>query len=299
MLDNPDLRSSVLMPAVEEMLTESVALARSIAGEHCRKDPESGQNCSWYHGLWQELRLMDLAASPRNHSDFFPLALERLRHGRSSLRILISGAADHSILAHVLHACRACDITANITVVDICDTPLKLNQWYADKTSIQIQTARADILDYAPDKPFDVICSHSFLGQFDAARRARIVGHWRQLLTHTGAVLTINRIRPETLHDPVTFSERQTQDFLATISARSNRSGTDLVRLLERARLYAQHLHAYAISESDIFSLFTDTGYRVTYQSVMSSAGSATGNIRGLAMPAEARHAGIVAVASP
>ncbi|MDH4151415.1 MAG: class I SAM-dependent methyltransferase [Betaproteobacteria bacterium] len=287
------------MSAVDEMLAESAALARSIAGEHCRQDPESGESCSWYHGLWQELRLMDLAASPCKQSDFFPLALEQLRYGRNSLRILISGAADHAILAQVLHACRACNINANITVVDICDTPLRLNQWYADKENIQIQTMTSDILDYSPEKSFDVICSHSFLGQFDAARRARIVEHWRQLLAPDGGVLTINRIRPETLRDPVTFSEQQTQDFLATISARSNRSGAELAGLLERARLYAQRLHAYAISESGISSLFTDKGYRMTHQSVMKSAGSATGKMRGLAIPADAQHAGIVAVATP
>ncbi len=238
---------------------------------------------------------MDLAASPRHHATFFPQALKILRHGRDSLRILVSGAADYSILAHVWHACQKSGITANITVTDICDTPLELNEWYAGRAGIKIRTLRADILDYRPETPFDIICSHSFLGQFDAARRTRIVSHWHRLLAQGGAVLTTNRIRAETLHEPVKFSEPQTRDFLKTVSARANCSGADLDRLLERARLYARRLHAYAISESDLISLFTDLGYRITDQSVVNSAGSTTNQIRGLAIPAEARHACIIA----
>lgn len=287
------------MPDLDEPLAESAVLARSIAASHCRKDPVSGESCAWYHGLWQELRLMDLAASPRHQATFFPRALEMLHHGRDSLRILISGAADYSILAHVLHACQKAGIAASITVTDICDTPLKLNEWYAGKAGIKIRTLRADILDYRPEMPFDIICSHSFLGQFDAARRARIVSHWQHLLAQGGAVLTTNRIRPETLHDPVKFSEPQIRDFLKTVSARANFTGPDLDLLLERARLYARHLHAYAISESDLISLFTDLRYCITDQSVVNSAGSTTHPIRGLAIPAEARHACIIATRAP
>ncbi len=238
---------------------------------------------------------MDLAASPRHQATFFPQALQMLHHGRDSLRILISGAADYSILAHVLHACQKSGITASITVTDICDTPLKLNEWYAGRAGIKIHTLQADILDYRPETSFDIICSHSFLGQFDAARRTSIVSHWRHLLAQGGAVLTTNRIRPETLHDPVKFSEPQTQAFLKTVSARANCTGPDLDRLLERAQLYARHLHAYAISEFDLIALFTDLGYHIADQSVVNSAGSTTHQIRGLAIPAEARHACIIA----
>jgi hypothetical protein len=284
------------MTDLDEPLSESAILAREIAPRLCRKHPDNEQDCSWYHGLWQDLRLMGLAATPQQHSGFFPQAFGLLCEGRDRLRILISGAADYSILAHVLRACREHRMAAELTVVDICDTPLWLNDWYAKRTGVHIRTVRTDILDFTTNVPFDVICSHAFLGQFAPSRRSQIVSHWQNLLGHGGATVTINRIRPETLRDPVVFSEQQIQDFLKTVTARSGNTGTDASLLVARARLYAQRLHAYAISGSDLAALFTDHGFRIAHHLVLSLAGSADSNARGLAIPAEAQHACLVAI---
>lgn len=283
--------------AVVEPLKESAALAREMANELCYRNPASGEQCSWYHGLWQDLRIMGLAASPQQQSDFFLEALKKLHQGRSDLRILISGAADYSILAHALHACRLLDIRSEITVIDICNTPLKLNEWYAEKATIHINTVREDILDYTASRPFDIVCSHSFLGQFDATRRKRIVDHWKRLLIPGGAALTINRIRTETLQESLAFSAQQSQAFLATVKSKSGYTEAINAMLLERAQVYAQRLRAYAISASDLAILFTDQNYQISLNLTMSSKGSSAGGIRGLAIPAEARHACMVAIA--
>ena len=55
------------------------------------------------------------------------------RVGRGPRRVLISGAADYSILAYVLWACRENGLDAEVTVLDRCDTPLLLNTWYAEQ----------------------------------------------------------------------------------------------------------------------------------------------------------------------
>jgi hypothetical protein len=288
--------AAIPMNCPDEPLAESARLFRERAHDLCRRDPESGESCDWYHGIWQDLRLMGLAASPRHHSAFFPQALAMLARARTSPRILISGAADYSLLAHVLHACRQSSISADITVADICDTPLRLNDWYAESAGISIRTVRSDILDFRTDEPFDAIFSHSFLGQFAMARRARIVDYWRHLLVRGGAAVTINRIRPETLADPVAFSEQQIQTFLATVSDKSGSTGCDPALLLTRARIYAERLHAYAIAAPDLAALFTDRGYRIAHQSAVASATDSGSKARGLAIPAEAQHACLIAV---
>jgi len=58
------------MTNFEEPLMFSAPVARQTASRLCRKDPISGEDCSWYHGLWQDLRLMGLAAAPAQQADF-------------------------------------------------------------------------------------------------------------------------------------------------------------------------------------------------------------------------------------
>ena len=54
------------------------------------------ENCSWYHGVWQYLRLCDKASAPTWHFEFYTQVLDRiLKEGTS---ILISSAADYSML---------------------------------------------------------------------------------------------------------------------------------------------------------------------------------------------------------
>ena len=125
--ENPDNTAHLIN--IDEPLADSAPIARDFAGKFCLKNKQSGKDCSWYHGFWQELRLMGLATSPEHHSSFFPQAMEILRQGRKSLRILISGSADYSILAHMVHACRVSDIDPELTIVDSCETPLRLNNW--------------------------------------------------------------------------------------------------------------------------------------------------------------------------
>src|SRR4051812_43913391 len=113
----------------QDLLAQGATMARELAPQLCRKNPATGERCDWYHGLWQDLRLLGLAATPEQQSDFFRNSLARFSH--RAPRLLISGSADYSILAHVLSACSKHQITAEITVMDICETPLFFNRWYA------------------------------------------------------------------------------------------------------------------------------------------------------------------------
>ena len=76
--------------------------------------------------------------------------------------------------------------SARTTVVDACETPLQLNLWYAARAGLEIRTQCSGILDYASPAAFDVICTHSFFGQFSRDERPRLVAAWHRLLRPGG-----------------------------------------------------------------------------------------------------------------
>ena len=205
------------MQPVEEPILESAPLAWHLAPQLCRKDSATGENCAWYHRFWQILRLMGLGGSPAIHAEFYRSALGAASSDGNKLRILISGAADYSMLAHVLAALGARNPSPEITVVDICETPLWLNRWYAARASCQIETHSSDISEFEAARPFDAICTHSFFGQIPEDKRPGLLSAWQRLLRPGGVAITADRVRPASSGDPVRFSTNQAQEFCATV----------------------------------------------------------------------------------
>ncbi|MGH6929842.1 MAG: hypothetical protein ACREEV_16105, partial [Dongiaceae bacterium] len=151
----------VFMP--EEPLALSAPVARELSSTLCHFDPRRGATCAWYHGIWQYLRLFDLITTPRDHATFYHAALlEPVRAG--ARRLLVSGTADYALPACLLWICQLAGVEPEITVLDICPTPLRLCDWYADRQSAAITTAAVNILDYDTPAPFDAVTTHSFLG---------------------------------------------------------------------------------------------------------------------------------------
>ena len=121
-------------------------LARALSTTLCHVDPQRGGSCAWYHGLWQYLRLFDFVTTPRDHADFYRAALlQRFRAG--ARRVLISGTADYALPACLLWLYRSAGVPAEMTVLDICRTPLRLCEWFADRIDTSIATVAQDILD--------------------------------------------------------------------------------------------------------------------------------------------------------
>jgi hypothetical protein len=226
---------------VREPLAESAPLASRLAPRLCA-------DCAWFHGLWQELRLRGLNTTPEHHAAFFRRWIRRAGRAPS---ILISGTADYSLLAQIRPALQR---GARITVLDRCATPLELNRWYARRQGIRIATKRIDILDYRPRRRFDVICTHSFLGQFPPRRRARLIAHWYAMLEPGGLVLTINRLRPGAPPGRLGFSQAQAASFEALLGERHRGA----------ARRYARRMGAWPIrSEAELAGLFKRAGFEV------------------------------------
>ncbi|HUX25976.1 MAG TPA: class I SAM-dependent methyltransferase [Burkholderiales bacterium] len=195
----------------------SAPLARRLAPQLCREDPATGETCAWCHGIWQYLRLMGLAAAPEHHAEFYRRAFRSVAGGKGAPRVLVSGAADYSMLAHVLASFRERGVEPDVTVVDACETPIFLNRWYAEREAASVACSRADILEYACATPFDAVCTHSFLVQFSPEKRIRLLERWRQLLRPGGVVITVTRVRPMAGAERARFSPEQAQSFRATV----------------------------------------------------------------------------------
>ncbi len=283
----------------EEPLHLSAALARHAATYLCRVDPETGERCSWYHGLWQDLRVIGLAASPERQAEFFLRSFAELAKRNSHQRVLISGAADFSILACVLWACAKNGVQAEVTVVDRCDTPLFLNKWYAERAGCEIATVMSDILDYQPSAPFDMICSHSFLGQFPHPKRPQLVEKWSQLLAPGGAVLVVNRLRPDLGPKEVRFSPEEARAFRSKVAQRIGRltdlSAHDRQQIVRRTGIYVERSQTYALSSEELLALFAGNGFQIDRVSSIISSDPQNRDISGKAIPKDAQHACLLA----
>ena len=77
----------------------------------------------------------------------------------------------------------------------MCETPLALNRWYAERTGVTIRTCRANLLEFRADAPFNLVCTHSFLGRLTQEVRAGALDKWHEVLRPGGHVVTVARVR--------------------------------------------------------------------------------------------------------
>jgi SAM-dependent methyltransferase len=279
------------MPAdAAEPLAESASLAWKLAREHC-------EDCSWNHGVWQTLRLLDLIAAPVHHADLYRRALEPLA-GRP--RILVAAAADYGMLAQVLAAFFGSRAAPQVAVADICETPLALSRWFAARLGVQIETRRIDILEFAAAAPYDAVCTHSFLGQFAPAARARLVANWHRALRPGGRVATVNRLRPGAASEPrIGFSPAQAQGFVRNVmEAAAGRSlPMDAAALEQAATRYAARQGAWPIASlEELRQLFEQAGFAIEHLSSAPVRGVARQQaVSGPTTPGAAQYAWIIA----
>jgi SAM-dependent methyltransferase len=287
-------------PMLEEPLVVSAPLARRVAPDLCRKDPASGEDCAWYHGPWQYFRVLDLVTAPPDHADFLLDALGSLARADGYRRILVSGAADYSMPAHVLWAYAKGSAVADVTVVDICETPLFLTKWYAETRSARLQTQACDILDYETERSFDVLCTHSFLGNFAADQRRDVIAKWRDLLRPGGKVITVNRVRPANAPEKVRFTREQAAEFREAVlrEARVRRDilGVDPEELASCAQTYAESKRTHPIkSREEIIELFEGGGFAIERFELGGVPGKFGKRPSGPTAPGDAEYARIVA----
>ena len=175
-------------------LAEVAELARRLAPGHCSQDAGDGAGCDWYHAAWPTLRLSGTVSGIDGDADFFRSAFSDA--ARDGDRVLVTAAADHAMLEHVLAAYRGADAEPRVTVVDRCETPLLLNRHHADASGAAIECVRDDILTYRPDRLFDLVCTHSILSFIPAGQRDGLFANWRAMLRSGGRLVVSQAVRP-------------------------------------------------------------------------------------------------------
>jgi SAM-dependent methyltransferase len=226
---------------------------------------------------------MGLSTSPARFADFYRAAFARALADGGAARILVSGAADLDMLSQVDLACAATAVTAEIRVIDLCETPLALCRWYAERRGLRVATERSDVLSYAPAAPFDVVCSDSFLGQFPPPTRERLIARWASLLRPGGSVITVNRLRPDA--DPmrrVEFSAEQARAFVEAVRRGAAKippaARPPLEEISAEAARYARRQGAWPLrSAAELEALFARGGFEIARLEVAPIAGEAPG----------------------
>jgi hypothetical protein len=252
-------------PTPEEPLALSAPLALAWSRTLCRYVDASGESCAAFHGIWQYLRLLELNTGPRDHAIFYLEALRPLIR-RGARRVLISGSADYAMPAVVLWAFAAEAVEPDLTVVDACETPLRISAWYADRYGHRLATVVADILDYRPQRRFDIVCTDSFLGLFATEGRRRLIGSWREMLAPGGALVSVNRIRPGA-GELVGFAPEQARIFRERVIGKAVETHLPGVSADELAALvdgYLRHRVVFPLrSVDELTSLLEAGGFRL------------------------------------
>jgi SAM-dependent methyltransferase len=252
------------LTAPEEPLADSAPVAWSLAPALCAGDPASIDSCLWYHRVWQYLRLLDIITSIRTNTTFLLATFERL--ASTHPRVLISGSADYAMLAHLRHAFGARPL--DVTLVDRCATSVRMNEWYAQRYGMTLTAVCGDALAVETDRPYDLVCTHNFVGRFDLERRQRLVDRWHAVLAPGGVVVTTQRVRPgdRMAYSSYTDAEaRELADRVATAAAAHGEPlGTTPEELRTATYEYALRKRTHVIaSPGEIAQPFERAGFTV------------------------------------
>ena len=290
------MRAAGLPPPPDEFLAATAPLAWRLSRSLCRHTNDDGITCAPFHGIWQALRRLELITTPWDQGAFFFAAFRSL--ARQGLRrVLVSGAADCAMPAVVHWAFAAAGVEPEITVLDVCETPLALCARFAARHGLDWTLVAADIADYRPSRTYDVVCTHSFLGNFPPPGRRALLERWRDLLVAGGGLVSVNRLRPGA-PERVGFGADQAAAFRARVMAAADQGeplGIPAADLAQLAEDYIRHRVVHPLgSEGELRRLVEDAGFLIEALTVAPVAGRAAA-AAGPTLPGGADYACFVA----
>ncbi len=256
---------------------ERARYIEELAKQHCCKGQD---DCAWYHGFWHYLRWLGLGCDAWRHRDFFLSELAKIPSRKGfQPEILVSGAADESMLSLVLEAVGS----ARVCVVDQCQTPLLLCQEFAATKGLTISTWHGDIREASWQASFDAIATHVFLGYFDEAGRSAVIKRWFELLKPGGSVVTVLRLRPGFPHRTVGFSPSELAKLCQAVDqglATHGIAAEIRKELVATAHIYGKSFTNFAIlSAENILDAFRHAGFRlVQYEEEVPSSRTGAGS---------------------
>lgn len=272
-------------------------LTRKLAEQYCNR---GALDCRWYHGNWELLKSLGMVSTSAVHAIELGALLELALPDKSSVaKILLSGSTDAALLQILASTCADSGRNADITAVDICATPLELMCRYARENRLTFSAVKADVLDYHPEKRYDIIFTHAFMGNFDDMGRARLVRKWASMLNEGGSVVTVQRVRPADSPPMVRFSADQSRNFisasLAAAAQVDDLQPGDLARIEAAATAFTDHFMSHAItSKAALERLFLNAGFifrHLEYKTLASKS-----DLAGPSIPSGGEYAFVIAV---
>lgn len=261
--------------STRKLLVESAPLMEEWSATHCAGKDTGGMeewaktenaqpvaSCDWYHGTWQYLRLLNMVAVPPWY-EFYQEALTNVLRQRPRAEVLISAAADYGMLATLHDAIRATQAKPHIKVYDICRTPLRACQWYAERHGLSIECVCANLLTGdIPPASFDIIVTDEFLTVIKASDKPLIVKRWRELLKPGGTLVTTAMIGgPTTPELRRGYAERARRLFENSADSFPHHLNGRREEILQRFDLFASHHTRHMLSdEAEIRRLFDGFG---------------------------------------
>jgi hypothetical protein len=284
--DEPD-PESLMQP-----LLHSVDAMADVAKMTCNQPFYGEDTCEWYHSVWQYLRIFGMVSNPDWHSEFYleTLANAIRRCGSTEPhhppKVLVTGAADYSILAYALEAADRSGIAADVGVLDRCRTPLIACEWYARyrnvhegrNNKVSIRVHEMDIFS-APSKltsGYDLITADAYLTRFEPSDAEKVVTAWYQLLRLGGSVVTTVRLHP--LDAPRGALLDEVSDFTLRAQAAAERWQLYLRAGIEditaAARQYAVSMRSYDLGDAtSVLKIFTTAGFEVEHCELSATRG--------------------------
>ena len=231
------------------------------------KSVSEEDNCEWYHSGWLYCRLCGIVVSEdylgAEYSNFFNSIQTK------EIKILVCGLADYVVLAHVLRRIPASIANrVSIDVVDICNSPLKLCEWYVQENpsfkpfSRKIHYIKADAAQLPfKDEQFDLITSYSFLTRMVFSESTKIVHEWHRVLKQNGIILTTIHVTDG--DNEGQFYHTNTNDLLWKKKLESYLSetkigGEEAKQVREKVSRYMNNIMSCSISLPSVKKLFAD-----------------------------------------
>lgn len=261
---------------LEEPMLKSAPLMSMLSEVMCKGSQVSAEDCSWYHRVWQYLRIFDVASTPTWHYQFYTESLQKFFSQRKNIKILISGTADYSMLAHVLYVCSKLKREYEIFVLDLCQTPLVLCEWYASQERKEIKTIHQDILRFNMKNYFDLIITDAFLTRFPDDDRLQVLRKWNSLLREDGKIITTIRI--EKSDDTTKASVPEIPEFTEKVFKSAQDWQPFLPESAEKIKLwaqeYAKHMVSFPVKNKDfLHKLLIKSGFSVVQNNVIKVKG--------------------------
>lgn len=247
---------------VDGDLLGSALLARRLAPTLC------WPGCADYHATVQLMRLLDLVVTPSTHAGFYREALGAEAR-RGACDVLVSGCADHGMLATVLDAFAHAGegvATPSVTVLDVCETPVRISRDWAAARSVTVQELVADATALAGEAEWDLITTESLLTLLTPESRRAVAAAWCRALRPGGAVVTSCRLQPGGGQEPpsdgraAAFEERVRAELATAVLP----EGLTEADLLEAARRFALSVTVWPVgSEEELRDVLTGGGLEV------------------------------------